>query len=212
MGLLGGGKRRWSAQSADTCIYANKTSSTHMIAAGIDVVHGHSSHHAKGFEVHRGRLIVYGAGDLISDYEGIRVRACTRLACVFLCLCVCVWFASGNHTRRHTILAAQSPAHDTTHQNQQVEFERCCCVPSRRAPRRRWGAVVCRRASGRWVPGGAHAHADAAEVCLCVCVYLCVCVCFSVCVSVCVGGCLGCGTRKNADTACSCLNSCTPLR
>lgn len=61
-----------------------------MIAAGIDVVHGHSSHHAKGFEVHRGRLIVYGAGDLISDYEGIRVRACTRLACVFLCLCVCV--------------------------------------------------------------------------------------------------------------------------
>ncbi|KAL4458011.1 hypothetical protein ABPG75_012876 [Micractinium tetrahymenae] len=39
--------------------------------ANVDVVHGHSSHHAKGAEVHRGHLILYGAGDLISDYEGI---------------------------------------------------------------------------------------------------------------------------------------------
>lgn len=43
-------------------------------AAGVDVVHGHSSHHAKGAEVYRGKLILYGAGDLISDYEGISVR------------------------------------------------------------------------------------------------------------------------------------------
>jgi hypothetical protein len=42
--------------------------------AGADVVHGHSSHHAKGAELYRGRLIMYGAGDLVSDYEGIRVR------------------------------------------------------------------------------------------------------------------------------------------
>ena len=40
--------------------------------AGIDVVHGHSSHHVKGIEVYRGRLIIYGCGDFISDYEGIR--------------------------------------------------------------------------------------------------------------------------------------------
>ncbi|KXZ43828.1 hypothetical protein GPECTOR_79g107 [Gonium pectorale] len=40
-------------------------------AAGVDLVHGHSSHHAKGCELYRGKLIVYGAGDLISDYEGI---------------------------------------------------------------------------------------------------------------------------------------------
>jgi poly-gamma-glutamate synthesis protein (capsule biosynthesis protein) len=40
--------------------------------AGIDVVHGHSSHHPLGMEVHRGRLILYGCGDLINDYEGIR--------------------------------------------------------------------------------------------------------------------------------------------
>jgi poly-gamma-glutamate synthesis protein (capsule biosynthesis protein) len=38
---------------------------------GVDVVHGHSSHHPKGVEVHRGRLILYGTGDLINDYEGI---------------------------------------------------------------------------------------------------------------------------------------------
>ncbi|MDF1522605.1 MAG: CapA family protein [Trueperaceae bacterium] len=38
---------------------------------GADVVHGHSSHHPKGLEVHHGRLILYGSGDLINDYEGI---------------------------------------------------------------------------------------------------------------------------------------------
>jgi len=39
--------------------------------AGVDLVHGHSSHHAKGIEVYRGRLVLYGAGDLLNDYEGI---------------------------------------------------------------------------------------------------------------------------------------------
>jgi poly-gamma-glutamate synthesis protein (capsule biosynthesis protein) len=39
--------------------------------AGVDVVHGHSSHHAKALEVHRGRPIFYGCGDFINDYEGI---------------------------------------------------------------------------------------------------------------------------------------------
>ena len=39
-----------------------------------DVVHGHSSHHPKGMEIHAGRLILYGAGDLINDYEGIGGR------------------------------------------------------------------------------------------------------------------------------------------
>jgi poly-gamma-glutamate synthesis protein (capsule biosynthesis protein) len=40
--------------------------------ADVDVIHGHSSHHPLGFEVHRGRPILYGCGDLINDYEGIR--------------------------------------------------------------------------------------------------------------------------------------------
>jgi poly-gamma-glutamate synthesis protein (capsule biosynthesis protein) len=38
---------------------------------GADVIHGHSSHHPKGVEVHRDRLILYGCGDLLNDYEGI---------------------------------------------------------------------------------------------------------------------------------------------
>ena len=40
-------------------------------AAGVDVVYGHSSHHPKGIEVYRGKLVLYGCGDLLNDYEGI---------------------------------------------------------------------------------------------------------------------------------------------
>lgn len=39
--------------------------------AGVDIFHGHSSHHPKAIEVFRGKLILYGCGDLINDYEGI---------------------------------------------------------------------------------------------------------------------------------------------
>jgi poly-gamma-glutamate synthesis protein (capsule biosynthesis protein) len=38
--------------------------------AGIDVVHGHSSHHPMAIEVFAGRPILYGCGDLLNDYEG----------------------------------------------------------------------------------------------------------------------------------------------
>ncbi len=38
---------------------------------GVDVVHGHSSHHPRAIELYRGRLILYGCGDFITDYEGI---------------------------------------------------------------------------------------------------------------------------------------------
>lgn len=40
--------------------------------AGVAIVHGHSSHHAKAIEVYRGRLILHGCGDFLNDYEGIR--------------------------------------------------------------------------------------------------------------------------------------------
>jgi poly-gamma-glutamate synthesis protein (capsule biosynthesis protein) len=43
-----------------------------VIDAGVDVVHGHSSHHPKGIEVYRDRLVLYGCGDFLNDYEGIR--------------------------------------------------------------------------------------------------------------------------------------------
>jgi len=42
-----------------------------LIEGGIDVVHGHSSHHVKALEVYQARLILYGCGDLLDDYEGI---------------------------------------------------------------------------------------------------------------------------------------------
>ena len=42
-----------------------------LIDAGVHVVHGHSAHHPLPIEIHRGRLILYGCGDLIDDYEGI---------------------------------------------------------------------------------------------------------------------------------------------
>jgi len=38
---------------------------------GADLVHGHSSHHPKPAEVYKGKLILYGCGDFLDDYEGI---------------------------------------------------------------------------------------------------------------------------------------------
>jgi len=39
--------------------------------AGVDIIHGHSSHHVKGIEIYKEKLILYGCGDFINDYEGI---------------------------------------------------------------------------------------------------------------------------------------------
>jgi poly-gamma-glutamate capsule biosynthesis protein CapA/YwtB (metallophosphatase superfamily) len=40
--------------------------------ADVSIVYGHSSHHAKAIEVYRDRLVLYGCGDFLNDYEGIR--------------------------------------------------------------------------------------------------------------------------------------------
>jgi poly-gamma-glutamate synthesis protein (capsule biosynthesis protein) len=42
-----------------------------LIDGGVDLVHGHSSHHVRPIEVYRNHLILYGCGDFIDDYEGI---------------------------------------------------------------------------------------------------------------------------------------------
>ncbi len=42
-----------------------------LIDEGVSIVHGHSSHHVKTIEVYRERLILYGCGDFLTDYEGI---------------------------------------------------------------------------------------------------------------------------------------------
>jgi poly-gamma-glutamate capsule biosynthesis protein CapA/YwtB (metallophosphatase superfamily) len=40
--------------------------------AGVNVLHGHSSHHPRAIEIYRDRPIIYGCGDFLNDYEGIR--------------------------------------------------------------------------------------------------------------------------------------------
>jgi poly-gamma-glutamate capsule biosynthesis protein CapA/YwtB (metallophosphatase superfamily) len=42
-----------------------------LIEHGVAIVHGHSSHHVKGIEIFKDRLILYGCGDFLTDYEGI---------------------------------------------------------------------------------------------------------------------------------------------
>ena len=42
-----------------------------LVDGGVDIVHGHSSHHVRPIEIYRERLILYGCGDFIDDYEGI---------------------------------------------------------------------------------------------------------------------------------------------
>jgi poly-gamma-glutamate synthesis protein (capsule biosynthesis protein) len=42
-----------------------------LVDGGVDIVHGHSSHHVRAVEIYRGKLILHGCGDFIDDYEGI---------------------------------------------------------------------------------------------------------------------------------------------
>ncbi|HEX4995029.1 MAG TPA: CapA family protein [Methylomirabilota bacterium] len=42
-----------------------------LLDGGVDIVHGHSSHHVRPIELYRGKLILYGCGDFLNDYEGI---------------------------------------------------------------------------------------------------------------------------------------------
>jgi poly-gamma-glutamate capsule biosynthesis protein CapA/YwtB (metallophosphatase superfamily) len=42
-----------------------------LIDEGVAIVHGHSSHHVKAIEVFNDRLILYGCGDFLTDYEGV---------------------------------------------------------------------------------------------------------------------------------------------
>lgn len=53
-------------------VYEEQTRFAHrLIDEGVAIVHGHSSHHVRPIEVYRDRLILYGCGDFINDYEGI---------------------------------------------------------------------------------------------------------------------------------------------
>ncbi|HXP05074.1 MAG TPA: CapA family protein [Stellaceae bacterium] len=58
----------WGYEIADAeCAFAHGL----IDGAGFDLIHGHSSHHPKAIEVYHDRLILYGCGDFLNDYEGI---------------------------------------------------------------------------------------------------------------------------------------------
>jgi poly-gamma-glutamate capsule biosynthesis protein CapA/YwtB (metallophosphatase superfamily) len=42
-----------------------------LVDGGVDIVYGHSAHHPRPVEVHHGKLVLYGCGDFVDDYEGI---------------------------------------------------------------------------------------------------------------------------------------------
>jgi poly-gamma-glutamate capsule biosynthesis protein CapA/YwtB (metallophosphatase superfamily) len=54
-------------------ILAEETWFSHKLIdeTGVDVIHGHSAHHVKAIDVYRNKLILYGCGDFLNDYEGI---------------------------------------------------------------------------------------------------------------------------------------------
>lgn len=60
-----GPNRGWSVRD-DEIRFAHR-----LVDRGVDIVHGHSSHHPRPIELYKGRLILYGCGDFIDDYEGI---------------------------------------------------------------------------------------------------------------------------------------------
>lgn len=62
----------WGANwGYDVPSYQREFAHTLIDDAGVDIIHGHSSHHVKGIEVYKDKLILYGCGDFLNDYEGI---------------------------------------------------------------------------------------------------------------------------------------------
>lgn len=76
----------WGENWVDRVPAAHRRFAQRLIDLGAaDVVHGHSSHHPLPIEVHAGKLILYGCGDLINDYEGITPHGHLRsdLGCLY---------------------------------------------------------------------------------------------------------------------------------
>lgn len=61
----------WGSNWGHEIPHAQVEFARRLIDGGVDLVHGHSSHHPRALEVYRGRLVLYGCGDFIDDYEGI---------------------------------------------------------------------------------------------------------------------------------------------
>lgn len=86
----------------------------------VDVVHGHSSHQPLPVELYRGKLILYGCGDLINDCEGLPSRSGVRsdVGCLYF-----VTLRSGRgrldvleivplQRKRFSLMPADAAAHD----------------------------------------------------------------------------------------------------
>lgn len=61
----------WGSNWGDDVPDEHRRFAHRLVDAGVDLVHGHSSHHPRAVELYRGRLILHGCGDLVDDYEGI---------------------------------------------------------------------------------------------------------------------------------------------
>lgn len=61
----------WGGNWGYSVAQAQRALAEALLAQGGDLVFGHSSHHPRAAAVMAGRLVLYGAGDLINDYEGI---------------------------------------------------------------------------------------------------------------------------------------------
>lgn len=107
----------WGANWVDCVPEDHRRIARRFIDAGAaDVIHGHSSHHPLPAEVYRGKLVLYGCGDLINDYEGIDTGENAR------CDLVCLYLAtieSGGRLRDLDVLPFQlhrfrlrTPGHD----------------------------------------------------------------------------------------------------
>jgi poly-gamma-glutamate synthesis protein (capsule biosynthesis protein) len=76
----------WGGNWVDEVPAAHRWFAHRLIEFGAaDIVFGHSSHHPLPIEVHAGKLVLYGCGDLINDYEGIAPRGRHRsdLVCLY---------------------------------------------------------------------------------------------------------------------------------
>ena len=53
-----------------------------LIDMGVDLIHGHSSHHVQGIEIYKGKPIFYGMGDFLDDYAVDATFRNGKLDCV----------------------------------------------------------------------------------------------------------------------------------
>jgi poly-gamma-glutamate synthesis protein (capsule biosynthesis protein) len=111
----------------------------------VDVIHGHSARAALPMEVYKGKLILYGCGDLINDLEGVKQAAGTPVEAA--CLYAVTLARAGGQLRRLEILPFQIRGFRLCSPDPEVEaawrsrLARECAL---------FGTSVTAGATGRW--------------------------------------------------------------